>query len=522
MKQKFFRKNLLVLLSLFVIGFMVHFKSFQMVPYGDDWKHIYNYFTHEEIGSNFSSLPGIFSYLAPYGPSTFTIGLLYQVFGKMYFVYYLFPLIFKILTAFFVFITLRNISYALKKNNDFTNFLSAILFLVGITGIQAIDWSMNMNVYIGLSIFVLSLFFQIRFYIFSGKLNLILGLFLSLFSIITIPIRLYSLIFIVPLIDSIMIIKNGQVLPFVNKDKTILTTIVLKNIIFGVFIFVFWLIGVFGIGAASIYSPYPSPIARFINEVSTEPFLSFKTFLHWIGVTILPTYPASNILWTSIVGAVFLIVLFIIFYKYRSRYIVIGSILFFIPLTLMWGITPLRIIDSADRYLPPAFLGLCLLVGIVSMFTDKYKNILKIILILIILIQVSGVHRIYSYWISIGRGSDFIIPVQEKIMSHFPTPINSPRIIYLDFDDAAPLQSVVFGLAYRVAILSGTRNISYLPRLFSDKTALIKAIKEDIGMGKQGEKIIDSISAFQLRNKVFTDISPSLQDELREEFKNPD
>ena len=509
--NKLLKNKLLVFALLFLIGFLVHFKSFQMVPYGDDWKFIYNFFTHEEIGSNFSSLPGIFSYLAPYGPSILTIGFLYKIFGEMYFIYYLFPLIFKILTAFFLFITLQQISGILKKSNYLTNFLSATLFLAGATGLQAVDWSMNMNVYIGLSFFVLSLFFQIKFHSFSGKLNLILGLILSLFSIIIIPIRLSSIIFIVPLIDLIMIIRN--------KDKTIRTVIVLKNVIFGVFIFVFWLIGVFGIGAASIYSPYPYPIEKFIYTVNSAPLAVLNVFLHWVGAMILPVYPVSNTLWTQLTGATFLILLLVILYKYRSKYIIIGCLVFLIPLILMWMITPLRIIDSADRYLPFAFLGLCFLIGLLSMFAGKWKNIFKIIIILIILMQIYSVNRIYSYWLVIGRGYGFINEVQRQIMNHFPAPIRSSRIVYLDFDDGSVQQSVVFGLGYRIAVLSGTKNISLFPKLVADKPTLIKSIKEEMTRDIPGERVINSIAAFQYKNKEFSDVTSAIQEILREEIK---
>lgn len=512
MKPRIFLKNnLFILFVLSLTGILVHFKSFQMVPYGDDWKFIYNFFTHEEIGSNFSFLPGIFSYLAPYGPSILTIGFLYKIFGEMYFIYYLFPLIFKILTAFFLFIILQHISGILKKSNYFINFLSAVLFLVSATGLQAIDWSMNMNVYIGLSFFVLSLFFQIKFYNFSGKLNLVIGLILSLFSIIIIPIRLSSLIFIVPLIDLIMVIKN--------KDKTTRTAVIFKNIIFGVFIFVFWLIGVFGIGAASIYSPYPHPIEKFIYTVSSEPFDSLKVFLHWVGVMILPIYLISNTIWTKLLGAIFLTFLLVIFYKSRSKYIIIGCLVFFIPFVLMWMITPLRIIDSVDRYLPPAFLGLCFLIGLLSMFTGKLKNIFKIVIILIILMQVYSVSRIYSYWLAIGRGYNFINEVQKQIMNNFPTPIKSSRIVYLDFDDGNVQQSVVFGLGYRIAVLSGTKKISLFPKLIVDKPTLIKTIKEEMTRGISKEKVINSVATFQYKNKQFSDVTFAMQEILIEEIK---
>src|SRR3989344_6321005 len=108
MIRKLYKNKLLILLTLLLIGALVHFKSFQMVPFGDDWKFIYNYYTHEEKSLHISNFPGIFAYLAPYGPSILVIGLTYAIFGKTYFIYYLIPLIFKAFTAFLLFLTLKN------------------------------------------------------------------------------------------------------------------------------------------------------------------------------------------------------------------------------------------------------------------------------------------------------------------------------------------------------------------------------------------------------------------------------
>lgn len=503
------RNNLLVIFTLFLIGFIVHFKSFQMVPYGDDWTFIYDYFAHgkKDLHIN-NSYPGLFAYLTPYGPAILMIGLVYQVFEKTYFVYYLIPLIFKILASFFLFLTLQNISRILKQNNRLINLLSAVLFLVGFTGIQSIDWSMNMNIYLALSIFTLGLFFQSKYYIDQKFLNLMISFFLFIFSIITAPTRFTPLIVILPLIDLVMV---------VNKSFNLFKILIFKNIILAIFIYIFLQIGIFGNPGEMNNTGLIRP---FINSFLTDPILSFGLFMHWIGITILPVYPASNIRITALAGVLFLILLIWTFSKYRERWLVTGSILFFIPLFLMWLSSSLLIVeDSASRHLLIPFLGLCLLIGTLSMFAGKFKNIFKIIIVLIILMQIYSVNKVYSYWISIGRGYGFINGVQEQIMSHFPVPIRSPRIVYLDFDDGGVQQSVVFGLGYRIAVLSGTKNISLLPKLIADKPTLIKSIKEEMTRGIPSEKAIYSIAAFQYKNKKFSDVTSTIQEALREEIK---
>lgn len=499
-----------IFLTFFIIGFVVHSKSLQMVPYGDDWRFIYNYLTREEVTANFSPYPGILAYMAPYGPSLLTIGFLYQIFGHNYYIYYLVPLIFKILTAFVIFLTLRAIFVKLKKSDYLLSFLPAVLFLIGTTGIQAIDWAFHINVYIALFIFILSLFFQLRFYNAGGKHNLALGFFLSLFSIVSAPFRLSPLVLIAPLVDLTMLIKD--------RNKSLFLVVGLKNFIFAIFILIFYLVGLFGYAPATIYSPYPSPLTRFIEEFSAKPLLSTKTFLHWIGVTIVPAYPAGSST-SFIIGAIFLIILLTIFYKYHDRYIILGSALFFIPLTLMWMVTPTRIIDSGDKYLPLSFLGLCFLIGILSLYGGKLKNLFKIIILGLILIQAYSTIKVYTYWLSIGRGSDFMIPSQEKIMNHFPSPITQLRIIYLNFDNAAVQQSIEFGLGYRVAVLSGTKGLKYFPIPVSKEENLIKLIQEK-GKNGQNEKIIENVSAFRYKDGEFSDITTTTQKKLKNIFKD--
>lgn len=501
------RNNLFVLLTFLVIGFLVHAQSLKMVPYGDDWRFIYNYFTHEEVVANLSPLPGLFAYMAPYGPSMLTIGFLYQIFGNNYSIYYLVPLIFKILTTFVIFLILRDVSTRLNRGNYLISFLAATLFLVGTTGLQAIDWAFHMNVYITLFIFVLSLFFQIRFCHFGGNKNLILALLLSLLAILFAPFRLSPLILAVPLIDLIMFIRNRQVF----------SAVLLKNIIFFIVIFIFFLVGLFGYSPGTIYSPSSSPLSRFIQEVSTQPLSFAKSFLYWVGISIVPSYPSGSPD-SFILGIIFLALLLIVLYKSKNKYIILFSAVFFIPLFSMWMITTYRTTDSADKYLPLPFLGLSFLIGVLVISTGRFKKIFIAVLLGLVLMQAYSTMKIYSYWISIGRGKDFIIPIQETIMSHFSSPLQEPKIIYLDFDNPSVQQSIEFGLGYRVAVLSETKGLENFPLLVSKKENLINLIKER-EQNEQIDEIIKDVVTFQYRKGQFADITSFFQETLRNQLK---
>ena len=508
MKEKFFKSNLLILFSLFLIGFIVHFKSFQLVPYGDDWKFIYNYYTHEERGMHIHNYPGIFAYLAPYGPSILTIGLTYDLFKSTYFVYYLIPLIFKALTAFLLFLTLKNIAKSYNRNNDFTNFLAATLFMVSITAIQAIDWAMNTYVYIALSFFTLGLFFYSKYYINLKVSSLILGFLMFVFSIIFAPTRFTPFVLILPLIDLIMVISK--------RDKSFTKMIILKNIVFFIIAYIFLQIGIFGEPGQLDNA---GRIQEFINGSTADLHLSFVIFMHWISVTILPVYPSSGINITAITGAALIGGIIWAFFKSRSEWLIIASLIFFITLGIMWIISPLKPTDSADRYLVVPFFGLCFLIGLLFIFLEKLRKVLLIGVLFLFVLQIYWVDKIYANWIANGRGKDFIIPAEKIIISHFPGPISEPKMIFLDFDDGAVQQSVVFGLGFRVALLSGTRNIELVPNSYSNKDTLISLIKEELLKSQDKEKIIGNVSAFQYRKKIFTDITFIFQEELRKEIE---
>lgn len=507
MKGDFFKNKPLILITLFLIGFIVHIKSFQMVPYGDDWTFIYDYYAHEEKSLHINNFPGIFSYLTPYGPSILTIGITYQIFQKTYFVYYLIPLIFKTITAFFLFLTLKNISSAYKKSSNFTSFLAAALFMVSMTGIQAIDWAMNTNVYIALSVFALGLFFHSRFYINLKISNLILSFTMFVFSIIFASTRFTPFVLILPLIDFIMVISK--------RSRSFTKIMIFKNIVFFILVYIFLQIGIFGEPGQLNNT---GRVQEFINGSTADLHLSFVNFMHWISVTILPVYPSSGINITAIIGAVFIGGIIWAYYKSRNEWLIIGSLIFFTTLGIMWIISPLKPTDSVDRYLVVPFFGLCFLIGLLFIFLEKLKKVLLIATLFLFVLQIYWVDKIYSNWISIGRGKDFIIPIEKIIMSHFSTPITEPKYIFLDFEDGAVQQSVVFGLGFRVAFLSGTRNIKLVPNSYDNKDTLIMIIREEINKGRLKDKIISNVSAFQYRKQIFTDVTSTFQQELKKEI----
>lgn len=508
MRGNLFKSKYSIFILLFLIGFIVHFKSFQMVPYGDDWTFIYDYSAHVpksmHVNTNY---PGLLSFLTPYGPAILTIGLVYKFFGNTYFIYYLIPLLLKVLIAFFLYLTLEVISFGLKQNNRFTNVLAALLFLVGFTGIQAIDWSMNMNVFVAIFVFVVGLYFQSKYLVNQYLWDLIASFLLEVLSILIAPTRFTPLIVILPIIDLVVLIYRGF-----RQGKIIL----LKNIVFLTLTYIFLQIGIFGEPGQMNNS---SLIGPFLSIVLSNPIHAFLIFMHWVGITIIPIYPASGLFITAIAGILFIALLFFLYIKSRNRWIIIGGLLYFIPLFLMWLSSPTTYLeDSASRHLLVPFFALCLLAGVIFMLKNKVTSILKFLFIPLILIHIFSVYKVYSSWLSIGRSKDFIIPVQEKIIRHFSSPITGRKFIFLDFDDGTFQQSVEFGIGYRVAVFTGTKGLDLFPKPISKKSVLLEEVKKEIDYNQSKEDVIKNIYAFQLRKGIFVDITDIFQKELSKEI----
>src|SRR3989344_1324408 len=150
-KKSIFIKNISLFFLFIFVGIMVHYPSFKFSLYGDDWMHIFNYFNRQNVYSNFGPLPGILSFLTPYGPSIFMIGHEYELFGKKYSLISTFLLVIAMILApvrFYpvivivpfldVMIYLKNekkkvFGYFLKKNVFFV-ILVILFWIIGVFG----------------------------------------------------------------------------------------------------------------------------------------------------------------------------------------------------------------------------------------------------------------------------------------------------------------------------------------------------------------------------------------------------
>ncbi len=480
--------NFILLLSLTFLGILIHYPSFDLALYGDDWLFIYRYYTHfAPFAHTNNMLPGIFAYLAPYGPSIFLIGTEYQIFGQKYFFYYFLCLIFRIFASFALFLVSKKVT----KSFVISLFVG-ILFLVGFTGIQTTDWVFFSNIYLAVGLFFVGLLFQISFFEDKQIKNLWIHFIFSFLAILVAPVRLYPLVFTIPLTDLVLFSKEG----FKNK-KLILS----KMAFFGLIITIFWLIGVFGGPWGKIYSPGGWTIKDFINFMEAQPYYTIKSFFYWIGTTFIPDSLISNQIQVAFIGFGFVITSFLATFRGKEkRLIILSAITFLTFLLTMWFFSPGRLIGSADRYLLPTFASCCFLIGILVKSLSNTSTLLKylgyLVLVILIIVHASATRNIYSQWLLKGRDASFISMTDKIILTDFRNPqeIIQPSKIYLDFDDGNIMQSVQFGLTFKIMILSKVYDLKYIPNVFNEKLVLINQV------AKEKKEFNNGIFGYQYKN----------------------
>lgn len=491
-----------------ILGFLIHYPSFDLALYGDDWYFIYRYFTHLDPYAHINTaLPGLFTYLAPYGPSIFLIGNEYRIFGNNYFFYYLVALIFKIFASYALLLVCKKIT-----KSTLLSFLVAILFLGGFTGIQTTDWVFYSNVYLAVGLFFIGLFFQILFFEHTGKKNLLLHFIFSVLAILSAPVRLYPLIFIIPSVDLILFLSDRKSL---NKK-----IFFLKSIFFGSIVTFFWLIGVFGSLGGRIYSPGNWSVNDFIKFATAQPDYIVKSFFYWIGTIFVPDTVISNQLHTAMLGFGLLVISIIATLKAKleRKWIIISGIIFLTFLLAMWFFSPNRLIGSADRYLLPTFAYGCLFIGIFirnlsNIHTLKFFSYLA--LLTLILIHTNTTRSTYNRWLGQGRSSEYVKKIDTQIITDFSASLKPDTLIYLEGGNGNLKQSIVFGLGFRILVLTNKMDIKYHPNAYLDYKELLEAIKVRLNKGEMLDEVISRVSIYRLEDTNITNISKSFREDIR-------
>lgn len=499
--------NLIVLIALVLIGLLANYPSLSMAVYGDDWQGVYYYLSRSSNAVHYGFLPGVLAILVPYGTSVFTMGILYQFFGLNQIPYHLVSLMLRIFASYALFLTCQamiNKTNNLQPRRSFIIcFLVSLVFLVGLPGIEVTDWLYNMNVYLATGLYLLGIRSQVKF-LFSGSQRYeVISVVLSILAIIAAPIRFQAMLILIPLIDTVVLLKH--------EARATVKQVVMKNSIFVLIVFSLLVVGLFGKSRAIDDRLFGG---EFLNAVINNPQESLRAFLQWNGAVILPDYIFSN-QDIQIAGFLFLLLLVIankIKIKEGKVMVHVVSIIYFSFIAAMWFFFPFQVVGTNHRYLLVIFSAWCLSVGVITSTVFRrqklFQNLVVVLLIVLILLQYYSLRATYKNWLLNGRDQKFIQAVHSQIISSVTLPLTKNDVIYLDFDDMSKDQSVVFGLGYKILVLSNTLNEDYFPNIYDNnikdsKSLIVKSLNDKISKGLSKEDLIGRIFAFQFKDEIF-------------------
>lgn len=182
-------------------------KSFDLGLYGDDWQHLYNLWRDFYVYKTKSFLD-IRSYLNPYWPNYFYLGIINFLWGFYPPAYFIASYILRV----FANIAIYFLTLELTKSR-LAAFLTSLIFLFSATGLQTTDWVFNMNTYAGLGLLSLATIFYLRLRQANTVRSLNYLLFISTFALALaiVPTRMHGAIPFLILTDIFLLLPNFKV-----------------------------------------------------------------------------------------------------------------------------------------------------------------------------------------------------------------------------------------------------------------------------------------------------------------------
>lgn len=509
------------IILLVIIGLTAHYPSFNLSLYGDDWIDIFQFFTRFDPGQ-FSPLPGFLAYFNPYGFAIFLIGNLFKIFSTYYRPYFIISFVFRFAASIGLYLVClelgRLVSIKQTRAIALLSLLSAVLFLVGYTGIQTTDWAHYMNIYLATALFLFSLVFQLRFYQNFSLKQMYLSLIFIVSSLVVGSLRLYPILVLMPLTDlSLYLLKKKLRNSF---------RIIYKLVIFLVSAIIFWGIGLFG-SPFSFYSYGGWTAFKFLDAVATNLILALKSLLYLIGTLLIPNRlnikPEINLL----IGVMFILVFIITLIKsFKSIKDNIWSMIFgtwfFTFLFTIWYFGPTSLMSSEHRYLLVIFTFFVLWLYILALsFLESFKSSKSIMLAvacLLIIVHAVSSRQFYIHQLDKGRDFKFAKKIEETIIFDLPVKPTSAPFVYFDIDDGEVKQSLLFGLAIKTSSLKQLWDTKYFFNQYDDLEVLKKDLQKRIGKGASKESVFDLIYAFQVRNKQIKNTTDDVKKMLLRSF----
>ncbi len=512
-------KKFLFILTVILINFFAIGRSLQFSLSGDDWLALYRYIiTFHTLLDHFN----ISKYMGNYDAANILMGLIYRLFEFNPFPYYLFSLIFRVLSSLSFYPPILELT-----KSRLAAILSVLFFSFSYIGIESTNWVFNMTTYISISLFNLFLYLYIKNK-FTLKSTLIQTTILFMAFFFT-PNRMHALIIIIPLLE-ILRFKFGH---FKN-----LKTVLLRTVLFLIPIFIFR-----RLTASDWDQTYYQMAINFLSE----PVRRFLYFLADISASLIPDRFLYLLIGDSyvnflktLIGGFFIITFPIFFYPLRKKYpneslMGILSIIF----ALSFLLAPWLIFSNGGPFLSDSryltIPGAYFLVSIALFITIAWQNktnihssIAALIIILFLITNLTSLNNYFNFYLNHGRDSKVANDIFSQISPHIKSYDNNAPVVFLFIaDDYSMLyNAVTFGFSYHLMLIDPRfgMDIKKAPFTVDNMESLTNILTSEDSSelkryGYYPMKIpLENIYAFTLQNKNLSNLTPQVRYYLKEKF----
>lgn len=197
------KHHILSLLMVLIISVFTFRDSLSLSLFGDDWLVLY-IFKNQALHWS--------SYLSPYGPTYLLMGVIDKFFGLNPFPYFVTSLFFRYLAAVFLYALIF-----LLTRNRLSAFAAGLFWAVSEIGIETTNWVFNMNSYLGLSLFLITVIFLLKYHQTFKKRYLAISVSFLFLSVIAVPVRMHGAFIVLFLMELFYLFSGWRGLVSLKK-----------------------------------------------------------------------------------------------------------------------------------------------------------------------------------------------------------------------------------------------------------------------------------------------------------------
>ncbi|MBI2600224.1 hypothetical protein HYW43_04885, partial [Candidatus Daviesbacteria bacterium] len=223
------KQLLWIVIGIPLVSYLLLKPTFNLSLFGDDWEQLYFMWLEFESRHSFSWFD-IKSYLGPYNFSYSYLGIINNFFGLNSAAYFYASFLFRVLSIISVYFL---VNFLTKEK--LAPFLASLIFIFSAAGLETTNWVFNMNTYMAIFLFNLSVIFYLKFRL-KPKINLPdLAWFILLFAaaLFVASTRMHGAAPFIILIDLILIFLFEKNKPsLISYSRLIIPPLVLLTLIY--------------------------------------------------------------------------------------------------------------------------------------------------------------------------------------------------------------------------------------------------------------------------------------------------